>query len=179
MKELESKKLAFFERYNISENEVIDSIADVLRKKLGFEVKEMELPQDIDGAILVDSKGKLTKDNKPIKKIVVSSKIDKLKQRFTVAHEFAHYIINDNREILAFRDHSRNRKKLFSDNELEDDVDYMAASILMPKDSFYNELIKLKSEPEVIKYLTLYKKFRVEFHAIFYREQEVEALNNV
>ncbi|MBR0038964.1 MAG: ImmA/IrrE family metallo-endopeptidase [Lachnospiraceae bacterium] len=178
MKDLETKKQIFFEQYNISENDIINSISDVLRDKLDFEVKEMELPHDVDGAIIVDLNGEQTRNNKPIKRIVVNSMINKFRQRFTVAHELAHYILADNKEFLAFRDHSRNKKSSSSNSNFENEVDYMAASILMPIKAFFADIERLKNRSEVEKYLILRQKYRVELPAIIYREQEVAALNN-
>ena len=178
MEELEKIKKDFFVQYNIKEDDMINSIASVLKKTLGFKVKEMELPQNIDGAILVDSKGALTRNNQPIKIIVVNKNINKYKQRFTVAHEFAHYILSEDRELLAFRDHSKNKEKQNLDLELENKVDYLAASILMPLKTFSNDIEKLKNESQEYKYTILHQKYRVEIPAITYREREVEVLKN-
>ena len=56
-------------------------------------------------------------------------------KKFIVAHELAHYIsakneMSDKKIVLAARDHEDD----YSNNVIEQKMDYMAASILMPRE---------------------------------------------
>lgn len=100
-------------------------------RKLGFEVYAMDL-KNIDGLILFDKE-----NNKKV--IAVNSNLKIEQVRFAIAHEIGHYIDwNLNKQNfkrgIAHRDHIFNHN---NKPESEQNMDYMAAAILIPK----NELI--------------------------------------
>ena len=52
-------------------------------------------------------------------------------KRFIIAHELAHYALHyDGKEIYLHREHQQGR------NDMENDADYFAAALLMPRESF-------------------------------------------
>lgn len=116
--------------------------SDIVRicKKFDFDVYKMPLSKEkVDGVIWVD-------ESKNIRRIGVNSALDMENSRFVIAHELAHYItkkenIGQDKVLFAMRD------KIFHGEEKskeENDMDYMAAAILVPKEEFLKDLNVLK-----------------------------------
>lgn len=116
--------------------------SDIVRicKKFDFDVYKMPLNREkIDGIIWVD-------ESNNIKRIGVNNALDMENSRFVIAHELAHYItqkenIGQDKVLFAMRD------KIFhgeAKSQEENDMDYMAAAILVPKEEFLKDLNILK-----------------------------------
>lgn len=94
-----------------------------IARDLGIEVLASDMPQGISGALQKDkSTGKWT--------IRVNRRETKERQRFTVAHEIAHYILH--RDIIkdGVSDDALYRSRL--SDEVEREANRLAAEILMP-----------------------------------------------
>ena len=103
-------------------------------KSLGFRVWKLPLDEEsLDGIILV---------YKNKKKIGLNENLDLVDARFVLAHELAHYIKQfserPDRLLVAERDRvfHGDQKKPF-----ENDMDYLAAALLVPKDAFTKDLL--------------------------------------
>lgn len=108
-----------------------------LATKLGFDVRGAEFKENIDGLIIVDENKEAISEFISNKVIVYNCKKNINDKKFIVAHELAHYIYakikNENKKlILALRDHNVG----YSNDNEEQEMDYIAAAILVPKDSF-------------------------------------------
>ena len=173
----------FCQQYNIPG---ITYNTDILAmcETLGITTLSMPLKkQHLDGIILVDDKSN--------DKIIAFDKDLNLKQvRFVVAHELAHYITavlnhKGGRLLVAKRDNI-----LHGDDKSQEEqnMDYLAAAILIPKKDFINELtgygIDLKGlrertedgvkrfvSPDKITFLS--ERYRVEEPVVLRRIAEV------
>lgn len=114
-------------------------------RMLRLQAKYMPLDDtDMDGFILVNNKNRL---------IAINQSLSPVDARFLIAHELAHYIdesdeTHDGEFIVAAKD------KLFHGEEKspnEHNMDYMAAAILVPKDQFLDDIIKLGIKPRRFK----------------------------
>lgn len=177
---LEKRLEAFYEKNNVRD---ISYNTDILSlcKNLGITTLSLPLEkQHLDGIILVDDES----DDK----IIGFDRDLKLKQvRFVVAHELGHY-------ITAVAEHKKGRLLVAKrDNILhggdksqeEQDMDYLAAAILVPKDDFINELIgyeikldelKDRSEAGVKRFVSPEK---ISFFADRYRVEEPVILRRI
>lgn len=119
----------FFSNNNIqyNDNQSVDIVN--ICQKIGFDVitfdnSHVEL-EDFDGVILVDSDEKI---------IGVNDKLNLNDARFVIAHELSHYIWESTQKhnsiTFAFRDSNIHGEKK---RPLENDMDYMAAAILVPR----------------------------------------------
>ena len=137
--------------------EVVDIIQ--IAKNLGFAVGNAMLTDDEDGFIIVKEGEKEILGIKTDKLIGVNSQRTLEWKRFIVAYEIAHYYLHyssaRNNGMYAHRDHRKGK------NDVENDADYFAACLLMPKTSFKEKFNELKDKDlsldEII--LLLAKKF--------------------
>ena len=107
----------------------------IMARNEGFHVVEAQFKDETDGIILVDTHAEQLLGKKTNKLIIVSKDRTRAFKRFIIAHELGHYFMNqremdDGRILVAARDAKHGRSKA------EDEFDYFAACILMPKDSF-------------------------------------------
>ena len=121
----------FFKQNNI---EVIIPV-DVfeLANSLGFDVRGAEFAEPLEGLLLVDENILKIKGFNSNKVIAYNCQKNIYMKKFIVAHELAHYISEKNKNkkiVLAARDHEGD----YSNNEDEQEMDYMAACILMPRE---------------------------------------------
>ena len=140
-----------------------DSI-DVIQiaKRLGFVVGNAFLnDDDDDGFIVVDEGKEEIFGIKTDKLIGVNSSKSLEWKRFIIAHEIGHYKLHYSLErdggIYAHRDHKKGK------NNIENEADFFAANILMPREKFsrmYSELKEKKLTQEDIA-LILAKRFVV------------------
>lgn len=96
-----------------------------LAKAFGCRVFEAKMPQNVSGAIVHDEDGDF--------KIYFSNKETKLRQRFTCAHELAHYLLH--KESIQSKPLHENillRSRLGNQQEVE--ANKLAADLLMPMD---------------------------------------------
>ena len=88
------------------------------------------------------------------------------RQRFTIAHELAHYFQhNEMVRVLGVYDKTMNRNKGFQDNQ-EHEANRLASKILMPSEALLKE-IKIEDTKIDIEYLA--KKYGVSEAAMGYR----------
>lgn len=102
-----------------------------LAKALGLEVVEATLPLNISGMIEPRGDGFVVKVNRfeP-----------KERQRFTIAHEIAHYLLHKDRILNGVTDSVLYRSRLSS--TLEAEANRLAADIIMPRSAIENAVRK-------------------------------------
>lgn len=112
-----------------------------LAKKFCFSIFQQEFDRDnISGIIAIDPELREKFGNDKI--ITVNTKDNLGHQRFTIAHELAHYLFdfNENLSIQYYNAYDTND----TNKEIESRANFFAANLLMPKDKFekkYNEYI--------------------------------------
>lgn len=123
----------------------IDMKGDIFQvlEKIGFEVHKANFRQPLEGIIFVDENEKRIKDFDKNKIIFYNANADLYKTRFILAHELAHYVNEKNKHpdrkvFFAMRDHQIG----YSNNISEQEIDYMAASMLIPKEELKNNVYK-------------------------------------
>ncbi len=167
-KTIEEKVNGVLSEFKYSGGEV-DIIS--LVKKFGFVVGNATLPDDDDGFIVVKKDIGDKFDIKTNKVIGVNRKRDLYEKRFIIAHEIGHYILRNGSENEIFA-HRENKKGKCDE---ENDVDYFAACLLMPKDDFEKELTELENlgykEAYIVEFLK--EKYKVPPLSVIRRIQEV------
>lgn len=126
--------------YSFKYDTYVDIVSFV--RNLGFVVGTSKLPPNEDGFIIIQP-DKLVDESKNInsdKIIGVNSDASFDWKRFVIAHEFAHSILHYKEGTVYL--HRENKK---GKSEEENDADYFAAALLMPKESFKREYDKLES----------------------------------
>lgn len=106
-----------------------------IMKSLNFQVVAGELKDEISGIIGIDDD--LAKNFKSSKVIAINNKDNVGHQRFTMAHELAHYLFDFDvsNQIIYY-----NTYNTFEDeNEEERRANYFAANLLMPEKKFKKE----------------------------------------
>ena len=106
-----------------------------IMKSLNFQVVAGELKDEISGIIGIDDD--LAKNFKSSKVIAINNKDNVGHQRFTMAHELAHYLFDFDvsNQIVYY-----NTYNTFEDeNEEERRANYFAANLLMPEKKFKKE----------------------------------------
>jgi hypothetical protein len=141
-------------------------------KKYKFTLVNALLDENDDGFIIVDNGKKNILGFETNKLIGVNSSKTLPWKRFIIAHELGHYILeykNSNKLQFAHRDHRKGK------NERENDIDYFAASILMPKDKFI-DMYNTFNKPIINKNLLvnfLATQFQVTTKMVTRRIEEV------
>ncbi|MGN1480735.1 ImmA/IrrE family metallo-endopeptidase [Porcipelethomonas sp.] len=139
--------------------------------ELGFHVFSAQFPPNISGVIMInpDIKERLGSD-----RVICVSNMDTTgRQRFTIAHEFAHFLFDFNEKEDAVYYDTYNINK--SDKEQESIPSRFAAEFLMPKTIFvkrYKEL-KEKNVPKYDLIATLTYDFNVSQKAVLKRCEEL------
>jgi Zn-dependent peptidase ImmA (M78 family) len=134
---------------------------DRIIKKFGIQLKKGDLG-DVSGLLVRNS-------NELI--IGVNSTQRESRQRFTIAHEFGHFLLHDGISShfdLDYRVNFRSAESSQATNVEEIEANYFAASLLMPE-AFLNmdkAVEAIDSDYEVEK---LAKKYRVSRHAMSLR----------
>ncbi len=151
----------FFKRKGIQLTPKTDLVK--VARDLGFKMYSLSLPQGIDGIISIDKKDK---------RIGVSNSLKHIDSRRVIAHELGHYIrqINENNgdeETLFFA----MKDSIFHDEKksvVEDEMDYLAAAILVPMEDFIKSLkdfgIENVTELEETNKISLLDKTRLAEH---------------
>ena len=115
-----------------------------IAKKLGFAVGNAVMKDDVDGFIIIQKGAKEILGIETDKLIGVNSERELEWKRFTIAHEIAHYILHYSSQkykgMYAHRDHKKGK------NDIENEADYFAANLLMPKDKFTNKYKELEKK---------------------------------
>ena len=136
-------------KHNIDPSNGYDIVS--LAKAMGFFVATAALDDNEDGFIIVNGNEKDVLGTGSSKVIVVNEARDQEMKRFIIAHELGHYSFNGKeKEIFA---HRKNKDYLRSENEQE--IDYFAASLLMPKDAFKEKNRVLSEEKKGLSARTL------------------------
>ncbi|MCH7535152.1 MAG: ImmA/IrrE family metallo-endopeptidase [Bacteroidetes bacterium] len=134
-------------------------------RKLGVSLVPHNFDSNISGVLFI-------KKNKPI--IGYSPLESEVRRRFTIAHEFGHFLLHkgnlyfDKRQILF-----RNEESATGETKREREANAFAAALLMPENFIRDELTKLDqgddalTDEQTIK--SLAKKFQVSEIAMTYR----------
>lgn len=133
-KEIEEKANELLSIYNMPEKQGVDVIR--LAQKLGFKVGQIELPDNQDGFIISNNNDDDDVEGLSSNKIIgVNANRAPEEKLFIIAHELGHYILREDQgaPIYAHREHEHGRP------ERENKIDYFAACLLMPKESFLKE----------------------------------------
>lgn len=140
MDKLEGMVASFLKKYHLTYSIPVDIFS--LATKIGFDVRGAEFPENLEGLILVDESIDIIDGFKSNKVIAynINKPIDDIK--FIVAHELAHYIFaketkgeDASKIVVAAKDHSDE----YSENELEQEKDYIAAALLVPREKLKEE----------------------------------------
>lgn len=126
--------------YDVTDERSVDVIG--VAKGLGFVVGNAILDgDDDDGFIIVDERRREIFGIETDKLIGVNSNRSLEWKRFIIAHEIGHYVLDFQEKNLeglyAHRDHRQGH------NKRENEVDFFAANLLMPRNIFtskYNEI---------------------------------------
>lgn len=132
-KKIEEKANELLSEYNMPGKQGIDVVR--LAQKLGFKVGQIELPDDQDGFIISNNNNDDLQMFSSSKIIGVNSNRTPEVKLFIIAHELGHYILREDQDapIYAHREHTHGR------SERENEIDFFAACLLMPRDSFIKE----------------------------------------
>ena len=103
--------------------------------KLQIALKEEILPTDVSGAIHKDGDGNIT--------IYFDITESEVRQRFTIAHELAHFLLGHVDKNAYISDNLLLRSNKLSNTE-ERDANYLAAELLMPMQKI-DHLLKTNS----------------------------------
>lgn len=145
----------------------IDPYVDIMSvvQSLGFDVGNANLKEDNDGFLIIQQ------DKSMDSKIIGVNSTRSLEwKRFIIAHEFAHSILHytDGKTYL----HRENKK---GKNKQENEADYFAAAILMPREEFCKAFNKLQAEGmnRTAICLQLSSMFKVPLESVGRRIEEV------
>lgn len=127
---IEGKVIDVMDRHVIKDDTNPSIDVAKLANKLGFEVRNMEMDDSDDGLIIVGDGVKL---------ICINKDRSVPEKRFIIAHELGHFFLNPKSPIINFREKRHGR------SEDENDIDYFAACLLMPKEIFIESYNKVKT----------------------------------
>lgn len=154
------KTLSAF-KYSDGEDVYVDAIR--LARFFGFDVEEKaNLSATEDGSITVSADGKE-------RCIVVNDSRSLEYKRFIITHELSHYLLHYKGAGESFK-HRENTK---GKNLEENDADYLAACLLMPKKSFIKQFNSIKGKDIQSKVSELQSRFRTPRESIERRIEEV------
>lgn len=147
-----------------------------IAKEFGFKtIKADNIPDDISGNIFIGEEARQSYGSDKV--IVVGSNEVLPHQRFIIAHELAHYLMDYlGNETYKNKLFSKTYPKINHDSFEEIRADRFAAEILMPKKVFLMEYIRAMkfsnySKEYTITYLS--RLFKVKESSIFRRIDEV------
>lgn len=134
-------------------------------QSLGFVVGNAKLPQNEDGFLAINPR-----DADMSKVIGVNTDRSPDWKRFIVAHEFAHSLLHYN--VGSVYLHRENKK---GKDEQENEADYFAAALLMPRDSFKLSCRNLSAHglTENALYMQLASIYKVPLESAARRVKEV------
>lgn len=131
--EMENTVENFLSQMNIQRKVPVDIFE--LALQLGFDVRGAIFNESLDGAIMVDENRKKIGPFNSNKVIVYNKLYDIYHKRFIVAHELAHFIrAKTDNPNTAYIGATRDHKCGYSDDREEQEMDYMAATLLIPRE---------------------------------------------
>jgi Zn-dependent peptidase ImmA (M78 family) len=130
----------------------VDSVAG----KLGIEVKQGELDDDISGTIYIMSEEKAA--------VALNSKNSPKRKRFTLAHEIGHFLLHRGRGIHVDTDQMLFRREGSVSDPRETAANQFAAALLMPR-----VLLEKEIHDDEFDIDDLANKFNVSSQAMSYR----------
>ena len=172
--DLEKRAADLLHNHDVDATDGFDIV--VLAQKMGFVVGNAKLADDEDGLIAVDKSKDSLFNTSSNMVILVNRNRDYYFKRFIVAHELGHYMLEGNgKQIYA---HRKNKTGERSENEQE--VDYFAANLLMPKDEFTSKYYEIVKSSTVIYEIAdkLSKVFQTPMESIYRRLEELGLLQN-
>lgn len=116
---------------------------DVIKiaKWFGFEIGNALLDDESDGFIVIEKGVNDIFDIETDMLIGVNSKRELAFKRFIIAHELGHYFLHCNgNEIYAHREHKKGKDKT------ENEADFFAACMLLPRELVVNKFEELKAK---------------------------------
>ena len=153
-KEIEDKTITFDEAVReILEKNYMEKSIPVnvweLARRLGFQVLEGDFQDKHTSGMMIDSQDIISPFKS--KRAIIINRLDKDEvQAFTIAHELGHFILHQKRhetffEAFHFAHSLAGKGRLTSTEWLqkvrEDEADYFAACLLMPRDIFINSIV--------------------------------------
>lgn len=169
--------MAFIKTRNIENTYNKNTIEDIYKDatRLGVEINPFDILEYITNIPEIkywedyfddDISGKIEYDkNTGIYQIMINKYHSLARRRFTLAHEFAHFVLH--KEFLKKNKTIEDRilfRKGDDFNQIETQANQFAADLLMPKDIFIDELKKGNTRIE-----SLANFFHVSYSAIKYR----------
>ncbi|MBO5947464.1 ImmA/IrrE family metallo-endopeptidase [bacterium] len=137
--EIEKLITSFCEDCDLPQDGPIDVVL-VARKK-GFVVQRLNMGKDTTGMMLYDSENNIAGTNTN-KLIVIKKGLPEEKSRLILAHELGHYAFQMGEKCkIASREYSR-----LKISPEEQDADYFARALLMPKNRIVSLIEKLKAQ---------------------------------
>lgn len=172
MQEIEEKSIGLLKKFGYMDSDKIDVV--VIARMLGFAVGAAEMEDQSDGFIIVKEDDPDLLGLKAGKVIGVNSKKDIAWKRFIIAHELGHYILHYDKNrskdgLYAHREHVKGK------DEGENEADFFAANLLMPRKQFTEEYCKLDvhgADADMVIAL-LAKNFKVTSEMVARRIQEL------
>lgn len=156
---IEQRAIQLLKRLGITQVPIpVDNIAKLLNIEIGFASSE-----EFSGMLIRRNKSAL---------MGINNNETYLRQRFTIAHELAHYLLEkkdtfiDDKEAIQYRNNQNNTR-----DKSEIVADKFAAAILMPKNIIKKDFMKLFEgkifHEEDLEYLS--EKYLVSKEAMKYR----------
>ena len=167
---IEEKAYELLKQGSFSDDGAVDVVQ--LAKNLGFAVLNVQskaVTDDLDGFLLINEDDNNILDTKSNRVIGVNVNREFDVKRFIIAHELGHFKLKYAGErIFAMRDSKHGR------SEEENEIDFFAACLLMPRNGFIKSYEDAKNEaPEnVIKRLAC--EFKVPEKGVLRRLQELD-----
>ncbi len=133
--EIEEKALKLLNESKLPPSEDYVDVISIARKQ-GFEVVKALIKDDADGFIIIQPDEASIMGVETDKLIGINARRPLEWNRFIIAHELGHFCLHYSQEknngLFAMREHKKGK------DELENDADFFAACLLMPKERFEN-----------------------------------------
>lgn len=164
---LEKLATATLGQYNIEADNGVS--LDELARKMGISIYNFQLDDLEDGFIRCDLEKSELFGVKTNKLIGVNASRTPYEKRFIIAHELGHYITEFNEKCFAHRESTHGR------GQRENNMDFFAACLLMPKPAFTAAFNKVWTEDTSISDVSavLSKIFRVSITSVKRRCKEL------
>lgn len=169
-REIEKQAEAIIKLYDLEKDVFID-ISSILKKD-GFQIKRQKMPISTSGCLIVDGNEKVIVVNTVFPAVKDEEDVAFKKSRFIAAHEYGHYKLHCGKDETSYFHHDSDKRE----EEPEQEADYFARCILMPKKYFlslYDIIKKLNGDNEEIIVNVLSKFFRVTKKKVRARKEEL------